>query len=83
MNSKNRQFFDNLINLLRENNVSMTVKIDGKDNNYIGFEFADSSYCCDMIDGIDTNKTLTFECVEKNKGEVSLDDNFTYFPADK
>lgn len=77
-----RQFFDDLMKLLRENNVSMVVKIDNKENNYIGFEFADSYYCCDMIDAIDTNKTLTFECIEKNDGEVCLNDNFTYFPAD-
>lgn len=85
MDSK-KQFFEDLIDLLKKNNAVMVVKIDGKNNSYIGFNFEDSTYCCNSIEEIDPNKKIVFECeekfvIEKNSVKdfpVKLDDHFTF-----
>lgn len=85
MNNK-QDFFSKLVNLLNENDAKIIVKIDGKNNQYIGFAFPDSTYCCTSIDEINPKEKITFECEEKfseKNGkieylEVTEKDNFTF-----
>ena len=77
MDKKN--FFDNLIALLKENNATLTIKVDGKNNNYIGFKFPDASYCCNIPEELDPNNVV-FECEEKFN--VSDNGGFQDFPVE-
>lgn len=78
-------FFDGLVSLLNQHNVEMIVKIDGKNNNYIGFSFPTATYCCTTPEKI-SPQNCAFECEEKfieSNGkteypEVTNYDNYVY-----
>ena len=81
-----KEFFSGLLDLLNEYEAKIVVKVDGKNNQYIGFYFPDSTYCCTAVDEINPKEKITFECEDKfseknGKTEyfdVDSKDNFTF-----